>query len=895
MALTGDLGSIDLANVFQMLQLSQKTGTLEIRSRGSRTEVYLDGESILYPFDRDAFPAKVLRLLMRAGRITDDALAKARASTPVMKRDLLGALIAMHAIAEDVVANAFREQMEEEVYELFADRDATFEFRENEEPRGHGKVIDARYRLSGAGLLMEAARRLDEWGYIREKVSSDLCVFEVAGKIEQVPDEERDGALVDVFANLDGIRPVRALVEKTGLTRFTVCKRLAQMANMRIIYEVPLEVITERARSCLRDQRANEGLALLERAFELGASEPRVHEMAALAYQALNRVGDACRHHSLVAEALERAGDRRGAAEVHLRVRDLMPTDVRSRERLVRHWLDEPDFFASTKYEPEKESIELVQILRELGREQDACKVLVEVQQHFPNDARLTWKLADLAVDAGEPKSAVSMLMSCADEMLSQRQHSTALRLYRRVRSIDPQHEGLDLRIDSCERAARPVRVVRGGTVRLAVAAIVLIGAAFAFFTHNSEAFAKLAEIDTEELALAGDFPTAIGTLDAFRNEHPITAAALVAEERIRELEARRAAFEQEQERHGDLLKGESDRRQRSAERHYGEAMQRLGVKELTGALDGFRHAVELANDARWLEVNKPAQKAAEIEGYLHAAQTTFREFEAARTKSEWARAHDLAVKLLRDHPDAPEARKLQIPVKVTADPADADIEVDGVAAPFKSPAIVMLPVGRVATVRARRAGSATQEIRVAPDSTFEVFLRLDRAPDTVVELKSMPLFPPALLDGRAFFACANGRLVAVDVDTLAEAWGRALPELEDFAGPVEVDEQGLKVTTRSEKVIWFQPENGEEVTRQRDAGAPPRPAPSLSVELGERWTLDGEADGRVELKDPAGDVRATWRCPGALKWGVALPGGGALFGGGKLLVRVVPPKFAGK
>jgi hypothetical protein len=293
--------------------------------------------------------------------------------------------------------------------------------------------------------------------------------------------------------------------------------------------------------------------------------------------------------------------------------------------------------------------------------------------------------------------------------------------------------------------------------------------------------------------------------------------------------------------------------------------------------------------------VNKPGQKAAEIEGYLHAAQTTFQEFEAARTKSEWSRAHDLAVTLLRDHPDAPEARKLQIPVKVTADPADADIEVDGVAAPFKSPAIVMLPVGRVATVRARRAGSATQEVRVAPDSTFEVTLHLDRAPDTVAELKTLPLFPPALLDRRAFFACANGRLVAIDVDTLAEVWGRPLPELEDFAGPVEIDEQGLKVSTRSQKVIWFQPENGDEVARQRDVDAPPRTAPSLSVEIGERWTLDGEPDGRIELKDAVGDVRATWRCPGALKWGVAVPGGGALFGGGKLLVRVIPPKFAGK
>ena len=152
-----------------------------------------------------------------------------------------------------------------------------------------------------------------------------------------MPDDERDGALLEVFAHVDGIRPVRALVEKTGLTRFTVCKKLAQLANHRIVYEIPLELFTERVRTCLREQRASEKLSLLERAFELGANEPRVHEMAALAYQVLQRIGDACCHHALVAEALERTGDRRSAAKVHLRIRDLMPTDVRSREHLVRH------------------------------------------------------------------------------------------------------------------------------------------------------------------------------------------------------------------------------------------------------------------------------------------------------------------------------------------------------------------------------------------------------------------------------------------------------------------------------------------------------------------------------------------------------------------------------
>src|SRR2546422_9482110 len=107
MPLTGDLGSIDLANVFQMLQLSQKTGTLEIRSRGGRSEVWLDGESVFYPFDGEVFPEKVVRLLERSGRVTADALANARASQAVLKRDLLALLVQMQAIGDEDVAAAF--------------------------------------------------------------------------------------------------------------------------------------------------------------------------------------------------------------------------------------------------------------------------------------------------------------------------------------------------------------------------------------------------------------------------------------------------------------------------------------------------------------------------------------------------------------------------------------------------------------------------------------------------------------------------------------------------------------------------------------------------------------------------------------------------------------------
>src|SRR5262245_15495562 len=381
-----------------------------------------------------------------------------------------------------------------------------------------------------------------------------------------------------------------------------------------------------------------------------------------------------------------------------------MPTDVRSRERLVRHWLDDPGFFKNAKYDPEKESVELVQILRELGRNTEACNLLVEVQQRYPQDARLTWKLADLAVDTGEPKTAVTMLLACADEMLRGQQHAAALRLLRRVRSIDPNREGLERRIEACERATRPPSVARSGTVTAAVAVILLIGGAVAFFAHNSEAFARLEEIDTEELVLAGDFSTALGTLAAFRNEHPATVAGILARQRMEEIEGRRAAWESERLHRDDLLRTESERAQHAAERLYQEAMQRLAVKDLAGALEGFRQATERATDASWIETARPAQKQAEIESYLKDARATFAAFEAARDKNDWSKAHDLAVKLWKESPDAPEARQLKIPIRITATPGDTQIEVEGTPGTFTSPAILLLPAGRVTKIHCRRA-----------------------------------------------------------------------------------------------------------------------------------------------------------------------------------------------
>jgi hypothetical protein len=75
------------------------------------------------------------------------------------------------------VVRALREQTEEEIYELFVATDASFEFREGELPPPD-RVVDERCVLSSNALVLEAARRIDDWGYIRKLVPNDGEIYE---------------------------------------------------------------------------------------------------------------------------------------------------------------------------------------------------------------------------------------------------------------------------------------------------------------------------------------------------------------------------------------------------------------------------------------------------------------------------------------------------------------------------------------------------------------------------------------------------------------------------------------------------------------------------------------------------------------------------------------------
>src|SRR5437660_1177617 len=170
MAIEGPLRELGIHDVFQLLDLSRKTGVLRVTSelRHNAGTVYFDGGTIIFAEIRSN-PHRLGALLLRTGKITEADLERGRDMQERQgdKRRIGEILVALGAITPRELERQVRFQIEEVVFELMSWREGYFSFTE-------GPLTDvateATVRIPTEALLMEGARRIDEWSRIEGRI-----------------------------------------------------------------------------------------------------------------------------------------------------------------------------------------------------------------------------------------------------------------------------------------------------------------------------------------------------------------------------------------------------------------------------------------------------------------------------------------------------------------------------------------------------------------------------------------------------------------------------------------------------------------------------------------------------------------------------------------------------
>ncbi len=167
MSLVGRLEDLALPDIFQIISLSKKTGTLVVRSRkGTGMVVFKNGQVIQAASDniRDSLG----NILVSQGMLDEAVLSRALALQKRQPDTPLGMiLVEMGSVSTQTIETVIRKQIEEIIYDLLAWEEGFFNFELGEIAPKDKIEIDTQEFLLKSGisaeyLLMEGTRILDE-------------------------------------------------------------------------------------------------------------------------------------------------------------------------------------------------------------------------------------------------------------------------------------------------------------------------------------------------------------------------------------------------------------------------------------------------------------------------------------------------------------------------------------------------------------------------------------------------------------------------------------------------------------------------------------------------------------------------------------------------------------
>ncbi len=220
MAIEGPLRELGIHDVFQLLDLSRKTGTLRVTSalRDEEGTVLFEQGAVVGARMRSQ-PEPLAAALLRAGKLTEEDIASARQAA---RGGRLGdALVASGAISARELDRQARAQVESVVFDLMSWEEGFFSFVEGTE----GPPPEAAVRISTESLLMEGARRIDEWARIAHKVPH-LGLVPVLAPTDEAHDAQLDlrPGEWETLAAIDGTTDLRSIALGLGRTEFDVAR-----------------------------------------------------------------------------------------------------------------------------------------------------------------------------------------------------------------------------------------------------------------------------------------------------------------------------------------------------------------------------------------------------------------------------------------------------------------------------------------------------------------------------------------------------------------------------------------------------------------------------------------------------------------------------------------------
>ena len=382
MGIKGALTDVSLADISQLLGMGGKTGCLTLTHKENHGYVYFEGGNVIYASVVDR-PDRIGELLVAREVINRDQLSAAMVHQARGTGQRLGeVLVELGSVTQEKLEEHIALQIEEAVYIIFQWSEGTFEFEPDVMPE------EGLFRVSVSidALLMEGARRVDEWSVVEKKITSMDLIF----ALERNPLEDEGLDLTDdqkgIIPLIDGKRSVTDLVGDSGLAEFDTGKALYGLIQAGFAVQVGRRVPEDKAEGSL-EEHVGVGLA----AYKSGSMDD--------ATRGFRKALEVDPTHALARAHLALISLRQGKAQEAILHFDGMGEDTKPTYALLRN--------RSLAYE-------------RLGRHAEALSILDEAEKLDADDAGLALARGIVQMKSGDSAAAMASLKVYQDKLGSE-------------------------------------------------------------------------------------------------------------------------------------------------------------------------------------------------------------------------------------------------------------------------------------------------------------------------------------------------------------------------------------------------------------------------------------------------------------------------------------------
>jgi len=232
MSLKGNLNTIELTDLLQLLCNDHKTGVLEITNENNEVKVFIQDGSIIYATSSQK-EFRLGTLMVNEGIITGKQLMNAIVASREKNISIGKFLVMEQQISPDALKQFTNKQVEEILYDIFLWGEGSFEYQD--QTLDLEKMIIVHFNTMN--IMLEAARRIDDMSIFKKTINNATMVFYITEKILDNKGIVLKSNEWRMLSFINGIRSVKEIIKKSGFDNYSAYNILHSLIAYGLLKE----------------------------------------------------------------------------------------------------------------------------------------------------------------------------------------------------------------------------------------------------------------------------------------------------------------------------------------------------------------------------------------------------------------------------------------------------------------------------------------------------------------------------------------------------------------------------------------------------------------------------------------------------------------------------------